>query len=321
MDFKPLIGSTPPPVNTPRKKALEMLGLSTTTFVLVATIVINLLAASSDCAKFGFKNQTADVSNLFYTQITPAGWTFAIWGVIYTWQLLWVAYAWTFVFRQNFQKTISPLVYVFYNIANVGNIVWIYLWGNLYPQVAFPFIVVIFVSLWVGVGIEAVYLYQIKPVQGAKTIKYDYYITQFLVVNGLVVYGTWLAIATLINFDIVLSYYGTQTSVTAGTVSLSLLAFELLVYFVIENTVLDRYIRYVFMVYPVAIWALSGVASAHYNEAGGERNFIITTVLLGVTVLLFLARIVLFFVFAFFRPLTKPLDRPLSVKAEDDKTI
>ena len=148
-------------------------------------------------------------------------------------------------------------------------------------------------------------MYNLKPAVGAKSMKTDYFLAQFLVVNGLVVYATWLSVAWLINLDIVLSYFSTQTATSAGTISLSVLAFEVLIYFLFENTVLDRYIRYVFMVYPVVLWALSGVAAAHADDTDGKRNYIFTLALLGISGVLFLSRIVLLFVFAFFRPLTK----------------
>ncbi|XP_011406469.1 PREDICTED: uncharacterized protein LOC105314171 [Amphimedon queenslandica] len=308
MDTTPLVregSAVARPVNSVKARLFEISGLAASTISLLLALVVNGLSVTNDCTKFGFKNTTSNVSNIFYTQVTPAGWTFAIWSVIYVWQLVWLVYGWTFAFRTSAQKTISPLVYVFYTITNISNIVWIYLWGNLLPQVAFPFIAAMFVALWTSVGIETVYLYNLKPAAGAKSMKADYFLAQLLVVNGLVVYATWLSVAWLINLDIVLSYFSTQTATSAGTISLSVLAFEVLIYFLLENTVLDRYIRYVYMVYPVVLWALSGVAAAHADDANGKRNYIFTLALLGISSVLFLSRIVLLFVFAFFRPLTK----------------
>ncbi len=34
-----------------------------------------------------FPKSTGNISDTFYTDITPAGWTFSIWGFIYTWQV------------------------------------------------------------------------------------------------------------------------------------------------------------------------------------------------------------------------------------------
>lgn len=59
---------------TTKKKAILNVGL------LLLTFLINFLGAS------GFINgiSQADVSDKYHTLITPAGFTFSIWGIIYT---------------------------------------------------------------------------------------------------------------------------------------------------------------------------------------------------------------------------------------------
>ena len=48
-----------------------------------------------------FKNNTGDISDKFYLNITPASWTFSIWGFIFTWQLLWIIYTLSTICRTN----------------------------------------------------------------------------------------------------------------------------------------------------------------------------------------------------------------------------
>ena len=93
-------------------------------------------------------NRTGEVSDSYNTQITPAGWTFSVWGVIYTAQVLWIVYGWSFVFRPATPRAISFVTYIFYGFANLCSIVWTYSWGNLYPQVAFAFIALCGISLY-----------------------------------------------------------------------------------------------------------------------------------------------------------------------------
>ena len=59
-------------------------------------IVINIFATGRVGAvtRFGFRNETGEV---YPSQVTPAGWTFAIWGLIYAWQVLRLLYGWSFV--------------------------------------------------------------------------------------------------------------------------------------------------------------------------------------------------------------------------------
>ena len=96
----------------------------------IATFVTNGLAASKQATSFGFKNTTAAISDMFYSQITPAGFTFIIRGFVYTWQVMWLVYAWSFDCRPRAVRTIYVGAYWTYTLANLCNITWIYLWGN-----------------------------------------------------------------------------------------------------------------------------------------------------------------------------------------------
>lgn len=52
-----------------------------------------------NCLAGPFYSSTGNVSARYETDITPAGWTFSIWGVIYTWLTLMVIYITSYVFR------------------------------------------------------------------------------------------------------------------------------------------------------------------------------------------------------------------------------
>ena len=121
--------------------------------------------------------------------------------------------------------------------------------------------------------------------------------------NGLVIYATWLTVATHINLGVVLQYFAGVASGTTGTIVLWVLSLVVLGYFALENTILDRYTRFIFMVYPVLIWALTGVLSAHWGKETPNTNPLLTAMLLVLAVVLFLARAVLVVFFALFRPL------------------
>ena len=48
-----------------------------------------------------YKNQVADISNNHEVDITPAGPTFATWGLIYTWQFAWLIFNLVILFQKN----------------------------------------------------------------------------------------------------------------------------------------------------------------------------------------------------------------------------
>ena len=96
----------------------------------------------------------------------------------------------------------------------------------------------------------------------------DDVLTKVLVLNGLSLYATWTTIAGLVNFSIVLQYTFDIDPSTVGTVTLALLSAVILLYFSLENTVLDPYSRDAFTVYPVVIWALIGILGKHWGVPG-----------------------------------------------------
>ena len=186
-------------------RVFYIVSLSLATIILLVVFVTNGLASYPDPAKVGFKNMTGKISDIFYTQVTPAGWTFSLWGIIYTFQVIWIIYGWSFVFRPSSPSAISAYTYIFYSCANICNIIWIYLWGNEYPQAAFPVIVILGIFLYIAIGVEAKYLFDMIPsLENASKYKIDIYIARYLVLNSIAIYATWVTVATLINFAIVL---------------------------------------------------------------------------------------------------------------------
>ncbi|KAG8543858.1 hypothetical protein GDO81_023536 [Engystomops pustulosus] len=111
--------------------------------------------------------------------------------------------------------------------------------------------------------------------------------------NGIAVYATWTTIASLLNFAVALTYNGNIPNGTSTTVCLSLLAFEVLLWFILENFLFDKYVRYTLTVYPVVIVALSGALDKHFNEAAPDGNNIYIAVLLAVACALFVVRVLL----------------------------
>ena len=232
-----------------------------------------------------------------HLQVTPAGFTFAIWGVIFIWQSLWLGYAWTFICRPEAPRTIATGVYPAFAVSSVINISWLYLFGNELINWALGFLVGFDLVIYVTISALAIYFFANMTVAS----KTDDRLTRVLVLNGLSFYATWTTIAALVNISIVLQYTFNVDATTVGTVILTLLAAVLLIYFSLENTILDQYARDVFAVYPVVIWALIGVVAKHWGKSGEERNSVFALILLLVTVALTFLRGGLLVLFYFFR--------------------
>lgn len=271
--------------------------LSAATICFVAALVVNVIAGLPIGAKIGLKNTTADVSDKFYTQVTPAGWTFAIWSVIYIWQIVLLVYGWTFtsISQSSAEVPFSSQSLVLYACVNVCNIIWILLWGYEFPQYSFPVIFILELLLYAAIRNEAQYLFQLEDSAKHFTTKecrlrFDLNFARYLILNGMSIYASWITVANLINLAIVLEYYGPFSASFAGTVSLVLLAADVVMYFILENTVVGNFAQYVFVVYPTLIWATSGVVYAHAKTSGGGLNELIALVLLVGSVFLLIAK-------------------------------
>jgi hypothetical protein len=70
-----------------------------------------------------------------------------------------------------------------------------------------------------------------------------------VVMNGQGLYTTWTIVASLLNLGHCLRYVSLVDMKDASNVSLSLLLVILVTYFLLENTLWDKYIRFVLTPY------------------------------------------------------------------------
>uniref|UniRef100_UPI0037E8AA0B uncharacterized protein n=1 Tax=Semicossyphus pulcher TaxID=241346 RepID=UPI0037E8AA0B len=264
-----------------------------------------------------YETTTANVSAVFDTQITPSGWTFNIWSIIYVWLTAMVIYIVAGLCRKNGYGYVycspSVLPYGFFTNWCVNlcfNISWLIVWdrGDMLVALVLLIMVIITNYLMIFFICHGLHFY------GAWLKKYhnaDLWCYRVIVQNGVMVYTTWTTIATLINLAIVLTYNVGMSPEDAATISYSVLAFVLLVWFILENVVLDKYVRYILIVYPVVIWALCGNLDKNYDAKAPSRNGIFIVVLLALACVLFAIRIVL----VIWRHLNQPLYEGVSPEA------
>ncbi|XP_061094971.1 uncharacterized protein LOC133126646 [Conger conger] len=246
-----------------------------------------------------FIQTTKNVSDLYDTEITPSGWTFSIWGIIYAFLTAMLIYIFTALCRRNAYGWMycSPAVlpYGFFVswIVNMSlNIIWLILWDRelMIPGLIVLALVAFTNYLMVFFSCHGLHAY------GAWLNKYhraDLWCLRVLVQNGICVYTTWTTIATLINFNIVLTYEAGVSKSDGGTVCLAILLTEVITWFVLENFVLEKHVRYILTIYPVVIMALAGNMTKNFDSAAPSRNGILIALLLAVACTLFLVRVAL----------------------------
>jgi benzodiazapine receptor len=101
------------------KKTILLQSLNIVAFIL--TLVVNGLASS-----VGLNGRTtAEVSDLYPTLVTPAGYVFAIWGVIYALLLVFVVFQ---ALPSQREKSFLRSISVFFVLSSVLNVSWLLLW-------------------------------------------------------------------------------------------------------------------------------------------------------------------------------------------------
>ena len=98
----------------------------------VLTILVNSLAGSSTL--IGGK-VTAEISDANFTLITPAGYVFSIWGVIYILLGLFVIFQ---VLPSQKEKDYQNRIGWLFVLSSVLNIVWLFLWQFEYLVFSVP---------------------------------------------------------------------------------------------------------------------------------------------------------------------------------------
>ncbi|MFE3845344.1 hypothetical protein ACFL1L_00600 [Thermoplasmatota archaeon] len=160
---------------------------------VILTIIVNGLA---NILPIGGKN-TGELSDNIPNLFVPAGITFAIWGVIYVLIILFAIYLAKDLFKK--EKTTKPFlekISLFFILASVANIIWIFLWH--YEQVLLSLLamLVLFVSLLV------IYL-RLNIGKEEVSIKEKLFIHV-----PISVYIGWITVATIANVTAVLVTIG-----------------------------------------------------------------------------------------------------------------
>ncbi|XP_053316218.1 uncharacterized protein LOC128483922 [Spea bombifrons] len=267
-------------------------------FAVYIVMVAFNAGAGSGLLKAVFTQTVGNISNKFNTDFTPSGWTFMIWNVIFAWQFFWFGHVLSFICRRRTGMDVSKtqpisshlfFVWILNNVLNVG---WLFLWDREHLIPALVFLGAIALTNYIVLYISYVAVYTHGDCL-QRLHKVDLWLIRIFVHNGIAVYATWTTVASLLNFAVVLTYNGGYPNSTSTTVALSILAFEVILWFCLENFLFEAYVRYTITVYPVIIVALSGALDKNFKSQSPDSNDIFIAVLLAVACVLFIIRLIL----------------------------
>lgn len=201
------------------------------------TVAINSLAGSTTI--IGGKN-TAMISDSHPTLVTPAGYVFSIWGVIYILLGLFVLYQ---ALPRNREKEFQKRVGWLFVLSSAANIAWLFLWQFEYLAISVPIIFVLLATLIaiylrIGIGKSVTSLYE-----------------RLWVHLPFSVYLGWITIASIANVAVALvsvnwNGFGLSQNFWATTILIVALAITLLVITTRKDVAYSL----------VTIWAFLGIA-------------------------------------------------------------
>lgn len=203
-----------------------------------STLVINSLGSSGFFNNMGQK----DVSDKYTTLITPAGFSFSIWGVIYTLVLINLIY---FVIKRKEDRVsrlvqmISPL-FIFSCLMNMG---WILAFS--YEMLGISTILIFGMLISLMLIIEKIY-------KNRADISY------FLPGLGFTLYASWVFIATILNISLFL------VQLNWGGFGISSSIWTIIILFIAIAFVLFYLKLYKNAVFPISLaWAFFGIYSSY----------------------------------------------------------
>jgi hypothetical protein len=239
-------------------KGISILNFITFALVLTVNALANILPING--------LTTGEVSDNYINLFTPAGFTFSIWGLIYTLLGIFVVYQLVLSFRNENSKFIEDIGYWFI-ISNILNSLWIYTWHNLMISINLVIMILLLVSL--------IMVYQRLDIGHSRDDKK----IKMLVHVPFSIYLGWISVATIANFSaffVSLNWNGFGLSETFWTVLVISVAILLGIIFTIKN----KDVFYTLVV----VWAFVGILSKRLS-ADISYTTIITTVVVGIGLL------------------------------------
>merc|ERR1712106_76084 len=266
--------------------------------LIVASAVIFVITAAGNAlaGKVSGLPSVGDISDKYQVFIVPAGFTFAIWAIIYLWLAVSLVLFIVTIFRKTEHGRLylspaiaTPAVTVTLSVNLILNLAWIFIWSQTYETPSLLILASICLFLVAITNILAM-VFMAKNIgdnsqyftRGAPLFWWG--VVYRCILNGLGIYTTWTVIASLVNLTSALVYAGQVDQREAALAALSLLVIFHCTWFVVENFVVDFYARYILTPYLVVIWASNGIRAKKMDDPDvpqDVKNFVLAILIIG----------------------------------------
>lgn len=230
---------------------------------LVLTIFVNFLANYLPINGLS----SGEVSALYQNPFTPAGFTFSIWGVIYTLLIVFIIYQ--FFGRGEINQGFSTGPY--FIIASIANGGWLFLWH--YQQIPLSMLVILILPLSLFQIFKRLHQYQ------------NYSPAEYIALKlPFSIYTAWVTVASIANFMALLVYF--RSDWPANFLNIAAII-GILIGLAIAVKILDKYKNIAFAA--VVIWAYIGIIGSQLSYQLPGMTIIITA---GISILVILIKII-----------------------------
>ncbi|MGG3284142.1 tryptophan-rich sensory protein [Paenibacillus solani] len=213
---------------------------------------------------------TGEISDMYYTPITPAGYAFSIWSLIYIMLLLFVIYQ---LRRDTGNRDSVRAIGPWFILSCVFNMTWLVLWHYLYIEWSVIAMLLLLVTLWILHARTQAISY---PTTGEK----------WLLKLPFSLYIGWVSPAFIVNVAIVLQKNGWNPfGMDETTTGIVLLCIGALLALLISLRYRDSIVPLVFT------WAYVAIAAEHRETDSILMSaFVISVILLVYAIWLFFTR-------------------------------
>ncbi len=177
-----------------------LLKLLLNTVSLALVLVINYLSGTGAIGN----TSVGGISRMYPTVITPAGYAFSIWGLIYTLLILFTCIQW-YTYIKKDQSLINSIGIYFF-LANLANLLWVVIWVNGFIGLSLLMILILLGSLLI-------------LMQRLDLERWNAPFTTIVFVWWPIsIYLGWVIIASILNFNVFLASAGYNQELLSATI-------------------------------------------------------------------------------------------------------
>ena len=232
-------------------------------------------------------------------EVTPDEWTFYMAALIYLWQATWLCYGCFTVCRKVGDMgpmyvlfpVLPPILYVVFSFALACNISWLLIWDREYMEVALVFINLMSCTLYICLVVSLRRMNEFGTLMLRHKLGREIWLIRIFVQNGLAMFASWGTVAAMFNFAVVLTYRTGAKEEVGSTVSLTIFTLEIFAWWVFDNFVFEKLLRYLITPYIVILISIVGIITKNFNP--NSTNSIFTVSLLVITAVLTVIKLVL----------------------------